>query len=83
MEELVKGLNEAFDFPFFGCTGIGILSTGGYSQSSISLLVLTADDVEFSIGMPDMNLRIGLCILLIISKVILGGHSRSGSRDTG
>lgn len=33
--------------------------------------------------MPDMNLRIGLCILLIISKVILGGHSRSGSRDTG
>jgi hypothetical protein len=53
MEELVKGLNEAFDFPFFGCTGIGILSTGGYSQSSISLLVLTADDVEFSIGMTE------------------------------
>ena len=51
MEELVKRLSEAFDFPFFGCTGIGILSTEGYSQSSISLLVLTADDVSFSIGM--------------------------------
>ena len=49
MEELVKRLSEAFDFPFFGCTGIGILSTEGYSQSSISLLVLTADDVSFSI----------------------------------
>ena len=51
MEELVRTLNEVFDFPFFGCTGIGVLSTGGYSQSSISLLVLTADDVCFSIGM--------------------------------
>ncbi len=51
MDELVAALNDEFDFPFFGCTGIGIFSTGGYSQSSISLLVLTADDVEFSIGM--------------------------------
>ena len=50
---LSKALSEAFDFPFFGCTGIGILSTAGYSQSSISLLILTADDVEFSIGMTD------------------------------
>lgn len=53
MEELTEALRGAFDFPFFGCTGIGVLSTGGYSQSSISLLVLTADDVEFSIGMTD------------------------------
>ncbi|MCR5093573.1 MAG: FIST C-terminal domain-containing protein [Lachnospiraceae bacterium] len=53
MDALVKALREAFDFPFFGCTGIGIFSTGGYSQSSISLLVLTADDVEFSIGMTE------------------------------
>ena len=51
MEELVQKLKEVFDFPFFGCTGIGVLSTEGYSQSSISLLVLTADDVSFSIGM--------------------------------
>ncbi len=56
MDELVKALGEEFDFPFFGCTGIGIFSTEGYSQSSISLLVLTADDVEFSIGMTgDVN----------------------------
>lgn len=53
MEALIDGLNKAFDFPFFGCTGIGILSTSGYSQSSISLLVLTADDVEFSVGMTE------------------------------
>ncbi|MCR5735857.1 MAG: FIST C-terminal domain-containing protein [Lachnospiraceae bacterium] len=53
MDELVKALNEAFDFPFFGCTGIGIFSTEGYSQSSISLLVLTGDDVEFSVGMTE------------------------------
>lgn len=53
MEMLVEALNKAFDFPFFGCTGIGVLSTNGYSQSSISLLVLTADDVEFSIGMTE------------------------------
>ncbi len=56
MDELVKALVEEFDFPFFGCTGIGVFSTLGYSQSSISLLVLTADDVEFSVGMTaDIN----------------------------
>ncbi|MCR5788894.1 MAG: FIST C-terminal domain-containing protein [Lachnospiraceae bacterium] len=53
MDLLVKALREAFSFPFFGCTGIGVLSTGGYSQSSISLLILTADDVEFSIGLTE------------------------------
>ena len=53
MELLVETLGKEFDFPFFGCTGIGVLSTNGYSQSSISLLVLTADDVEFSIGMTE------------------------------
>ena len=51
MDVLVDGLGKSFDFPFFGCTGIGVLSTKGYSQSSISLLVLTADDVEFAVGM--------------------------------
>ncbi len=56
MDELVKALSEEFDFPFFGCTGIGVFSTTGYSQSSISLLVLTADDVDFSVGMTaDIN----------------------------
>ncbi len=50
---LSKALSEAFDFPFFGCTGIGVLSTAGYSQSSISLLVMTADDVEFAIGLTE------------------------------
>ena len=53
MDALISGLSETFDFPFFGCTGIGVLSTAGYSQSSISLLVLTADDVEFAVGMTE------------------------------
>ena len=53
MDALVTALHQTFDFPFLGCTGVGILSTQGYSQSSISLLVLTADDVEFSIDMTD------------------------------
>ena len=53
IDALVNALANTFDFPFFGCTGLGILSTGGYSQSSISLLVLTGDDVEFSIGMTE------------------------------
>ena len=53
MEALIKELKTNFDFPFFGCTGTGVLSTNGYSQSSISLLVLTADDVEFAVGMTE------------------------------
>lgn len=53
MEALIAGLRWVLPFPFFGCTGIGILSTEGYSQSSISLLVLTADDVEFAVGMTE------------------------------
>lgn len=52
-EILLKELKAAFDFPFFGCSGIGMISTNGYSQTSIILLVLTADDVEFSIGLTD------------------------------
>ncbi|MCR4647772.1 MAG: FIST C-terminal domain-containing protein [Lachnospiraceae bacterium] len=53
LHELVEALNEAFDFPFIGCSAIGLLSTSGYSECSISMLVLTADDVEFSVGMSD------------------------------
>jgi len=53
LELLIAKLKECFDFPFFGCTGTGILTTAGYSQSSISLLVMTADDVSFSAALTD------------------------------
>ena len=35
LDLLINELKQRFDFPFFGCTGTGLLSTGGYSQSSI------------------------------------------------
>lgn len=53
IEELVSKLNEAFDFPFIGCTGLGLLSSEGFSQSSISMTVMTADDCTFEIGITD------------------------------
>ena len=49
MDALVTALHQTFDFPFLGCTGVGILSTQGYSQSSISLLVLTAGEQDFHV----------------------------------
>lgn len=51
--KLREKLVQAFDFPFIGCTGIGILSSEGFSQGSISMLVMTADDCTFEIGMTD------------------------------
>ncbi len=52
-EELTELLSEAFDFPFIGCTGLGLLSSEGFSQDSITMTVLTADDCSFEIGMTE------------------------------
>ncbi len=51
--ELASVLEKVFDFPFVGCTGVGILSSNGYSQMSISMLVMTADDCDFSVCLTD------------------------------
>ncbi len=51
VEEFRDKLCKEFDFPFVGCTGLGMLSSEGFSQCSISMLVLTADDCTFEIGM--------------------------------
>lgn len=53
VEELAKKLKNEFDFPFFGCTGLGLLSSEGFSQETISMLVLTADDCSFELGITD------------------------------
>ncbi len=53
VKELTENLKKKFDFPFFGCTGIGMLSSNGFSQETITMLVLTADDCEFELGITD------------------------------
>lgn len=53
VEELSERLSQAFDFPFIGCTGLGMLSSEGFSQDSITITVFTADDCFFEIGMTD------------------------------
>ncbi len=51
--ELAKALAKTFFFPFIGCSSLGMLSTKGYSQMSISMIVLTADDCDFSLGLTE------------------------------
>lgn len=51
--EFRKKLAASFDFPFIGCTGLAMLSSEGFSQSSISMLVMTADDCSFEIDITD------------------------------
>ncbi len=53
VHELREKLANAFDFPFVGCTAVGMLSSEGFSQDSIVMLVMTADDCTFEIGMTE------------------------------
>lgn len=53
VEELTEHLKETFDFPFIGCTGLGLLSTEGFSQDSILMTVFTADDCVFETGITE------------------------------
>ncbi len=53
VHELREKLANAFNFPFVGCTAMGMLSSEGFSQDSIVMLVLTADDCTFELGMTD------------------------------
>ncbi len=52
-QELMHRLSEIFDFPFIGCTSLGMLNSRGYTQSSITVTILTADDCSFIAGMTD------------------------------
>ena len=53
VEELATALKRSFDFPIMGLTATGTLLNSGYSEQCISLLVMTADDCEFSMKMSD------------------------------
>ena len=53
-QELTVRLKEEFDFPVIGCVSMGTLSKQrGFSEMSIQMLVLTADDCEFHVGISD------------------------------
>lgn len=64
VEVLIKELRKVFDFDFIGGTSIGMLGNVGYKDLSISMLVLTDDEVDFDIGitrdMKDVNDLIGI-----------------------
>ena len=46
--ELVRELGARFSFPIIGASAAALLTDLGYRSQGISLLVLTADDVEFT-----------------------------------
>lgn len=50
--ELYRLLSEKWDFPIIGCTAMAMLSgKHGYCGMGISVLILSADDCAFSVGM--------------------------------
>ena len=51
-KELYKQLSKEWDFPIIGCTALAMLTGAkGYVPSGIAILLLSADDCEFSVGM--------------------------------
>ena len=52
--ELYAGLRRKWDFPIMGCTTLAMF-TGeeGYCPMGISMMILSADDCEFSVCMTD------------------------------
>lgn len=52
--KLYAGLRRKWDFPIMGCTSLAMF-TGkeGYCPMGISMMILTADDCEFSVCMTD------------------------------
>jgi hypothetical protein len=49
--ELLRGINEKLDIPLIGCTTSGEANDQGFFEESASLMLLTADDVEFGLGL--------------------------------
>jgi len=51
-EELYEGIREKWDIPFVGATAIATLNDReGYCRSGITIMLLTASDVKFAVGM--------------------------------
>ena len=57
--ELYKHLSKEWDFPIIGCTALAMLTGAkGYVPSGIAILLLSADDCEFSVGMTgELNIH--------------------------
>lgn len=53
--ELCRLLAEHWDFPIVGCTAMGTLCNWGYYSIGIALLLWTADDCFFSVGMTPLD----------------------------
>ena len=52
-EELSKRLCETFQFPIIGVSAMALLNNEGYLAYGMELLVMSADDVRFSVGMTE------------------------------
>lgn len=53
-QEFISEFKKYYDFPILGATSVAMLSSDvGYADIGISLLVLTADDCEFNVGITE------------------------------
>lgn len=52
-DKLATLAHDNFDFPVIGVSTIAMLDKEGYFEYGIELLVLSADDVEFSVGITE------------------------------
>ena len=52
-EELSEMICEAFPFPVIGVSAMALLNAEGYMAYGMELLVMSADDVRFSVGMTE------------------------------
>ncbi len=51
-EELYEALSSQWKFPMIGCTTIGLLmKEAGFVKGGVSMMLLTSDDCNFSVGM--------------------------------
>lgn len=53
VDELSKLLCETFPFPVIGVSAMSLLGNDGYLAYGMELLVMSADDVRFSVGMTE------------------------------
>jgi len=50
---LLAGIRSELDIPLIGCTTYGEATAEGYTEQSVTLLVLTSDDAELGIGLGE------------------------------
>lgn len=72
-DELSRRLDERLEFPFIGSTVIGTLNTEGFKETGITVLVLTADDCDFSVEFTEKLTHIG-------DNKLIESYNRASSR---